>query len=163
MIFIAVKFTALAAERDNWLPRLQDLTLATRGEPGNVFFDWSHSVENPNEFVLLEAFADASAKASSRTNSLGFSTLWDQSKKTLPGSPRVARVKSSSRGSQLSRSAARAVNLTAMKIMGAPGRGVGPCGSPAVRPRSPHPDQGDTPARNGTGRACAGGQPPSSR
>ncbi|MFF8554768.1 putative quinol monooxygenase [Streptomyces sp. NPDC015501] len=61
MIFIAVKFTALAAERDNWLPRLEEFTAATRGEPGNVFFDWSRSVENPDEFVLLEAFADAAA------------------------------------------------------------------------------------------------------
>ncbi|WP_228989023.1 putative quinol monooxygenase [Streptomyces sp. DH8] len=61
MIFIAVKFTVLAAERDNWLPRLEEFTAATRGEPGNVFFDWSSSVENPDEFVLLEAFADAAA------------------------------------------------------------------------------------------------------
>ncbi|MEI7032579.1 putative quinol monooxygenase [Streptomyces pratensis] len=61
MIFIAVKFTALPAERDNWLPALADFTAATRAEPGNLFFDWSRSVENPDEFVLLEAFADAEA------------------------------------------------------------------------------------------------------
>ncbi|MFI8437811.1 putative quinol monooxygenase [Streptomyces sp. NPDC079020] len=61
MIFIAVKFTVLVAERDNWLSALEDFTLATRSEPGNVFFEWSYSVENPNQFVLLEAFADATA------------------------------------------------------------------------------------------------------
>ncbi|MFF7359263.1 antibiotic biosynthesis monooxygenase [Streptomyces sp. NPDC008125] len=61
MIFIAVKFTVLVAERDNWLPAVEEFTLATRSEPGNLFFDWSYSVENPNQFVLLEAFASAEA------------------------------------------------------------------------------------------------------
>nr|WSW65935.1 antibiotic biosynthesis monooxygenase [Streptomyces sp. NBC_00995] len=63
MIFIAVKFTVRTAERDNWLPAVEEFTLATRQEPGNVFFDWSCSVENPDQFVLLEAFASAEAGA----------------------------------------------------------------------------------------------------
>ncbi|GAA3006565.1 putative quinol monooxygenase [Streptomyces fulvorobeus] len=61
MIFIAVKFTVRSAERDNWLPAVHDFTLATRQEPGNLFFDWSYSVENPDQFVLLEAFASPEA------------------------------------------------------------------------------------------------------
>jgi quinol monooxygenase YgiN len=61
MIFIAVKFTVRTAERDNWLPAVDDFTLATRAEPGNLFFEWSYSVENPDQFVLLEAFASAEA------------------------------------------------------------------------------------------------------
>ncbi|MET7643536.1 putative quinol monooxygenase [Streptomyces sp. NPDC005426] len=63
MIFIAVKFTVRSAERDNWLPAVEEFTLATRQEPGNVFFDWSYSVENPDQFVLLEAFASPEAGA----------------------------------------------------------------------------------------------------
>ncbi|WP_326656838.1 putative quinol monooxygenase [Streptomyces sp. NBC_00385] len=63
MIFIAVKFTVRTAERDNWLPAVEAFTLATRQEPGNVFFDWSHSVDNPDQFVLLEAFASPEAGA----------------------------------------------------------------------------------------------------
>ncbi|MFD8686164.1 putative quinol monooxygenase [Streptomyces sp. NPDC059651] len=63
MIFIAVRFTVRTAERDNWLPAVEDFTLATRQEPGNVFFDWSYSVENPDQFVLLEAFASPEAGA----------------------------------------------------------------------------------------------------
>ena len=63
MIFIAVRFTVRTAERDNWLPAVEDFTLATRQEPGNVFFDWSCSVENPDQFVLLEAFASPEAGA----------------------------------------------------------------------------------------------------
>ncbi|MER5552504.1 putative quinol monooxygenase [Streptomyces sp. NPDC002793] len=61
MIFIAVKFTVRTAERDNWLPALEDFTLAVRQEPGNLFFDWSYSVENPDQFVLLEGYASQEA------------------------------------------------------------------------------------------------------
>nr|WTB34543.1 antibiotic biosynthesis monooxygenase [Streptomyces sp. NBC_00830] len=61
MIFIAVKFTVRSAERDNWLPTVEPFTLATRQEPGNLFFEWSYSVENPDQFVLLEAFASPEA------------------------------------------------------------------------------------------------------
>ncbi|WP_371798845.1 antibiotic biosynthesis monooxygenase [Streptomyces sp. NBC_01707] len=61
MIFIAVKFTVRSAERDNWLPAVEAFTLATRQEPGNLFFEWSYSVENPDQFVLLEAFASPEA------------------------------------------------------------------------------------------------------
>ncbi|GAA2980215.1 hypothetical protein GCM10020227_56040 [Streptomyces flavovirens] len=46
LIFIAVKFTVRSAERDNWLPAVDAFTLATRQEPGNLFFEWSYSVEN---------------------------------------------------------------------------------------------------------------------
>lgn len=38
-------------------------TTATRQEPGNLWFEWSRSVENPNQYVLLEAFRDAAAGA----------------------------------------------------------------------------------------------------
>ncbi|WP_069169546.1 putative quinol monooxygenase [Streptomyces griseus] len=61
MIFIAVKFTVRSAERDTWLPAVDAFTLATRAEPGNLFFDWSYSVENPDQFILLEAFASQEA------------------------------------------------------------------------------------------------------
>src|SRR5699024_1154804 len=37
-------------------------TEATRAEPGNLFFEWSKSLENPNEYVLVEAFTDEGAE-----------------------------------------------------------------------------------------------------
>ncbi|GAA3398849.1 putative quinol monooxygenase [Streptomyces roseoviridis] len=63
MIFIAVRFTVRPEYADTWLDRVADFTHATREEPGNLFFDWSRSVEDPNRYVLLEAFADAEAGA----------------------------------------------------------------------------------------------------
>ncbi|MDI3409336.1 putative quinol monooxygenase [Streptomyces cavernicola] len=63
MIFIAVRFTVHADRADEWLDLVADFTTATRAEPGNLFFDWSRSVDDPNQFVLLEAFADGDAGA----------------------------------------------------------------------------------------------------
>lgn len=63
MIFIVVKFTVRPEYTDEWLERVSDFTNATRQEPGNLWFEWSRSVENPDQFVLLEAFRDADAGA----------------------------------------------------------------------------------------------------
>ncbi|KOG45099.1 putative quinol monooxygenase [Streptomyces varsoviensis] len=61
MILINVKFTVRPEYAEEWLPRVEGFTRATRAEPGNVFFEWSQSVEDPNQFVLLEAFKDSEA------------------------------------------------------------------------------------------------------
>lgn len=61
MIFIAVKFTVRPERAEEWLSLVDDFTQATRREPGNVFFEWSRSVEVPGQFVLLEAFASPAA------------------------------------------------------------------------------------------------------
>ncbi|GAA1263714.1 putative quinol monooxygenase [Streptomyces aureus] len=63
MIFIAVKFTARPEYADSWLEHTADFTRATRAEEGNLFFDWSRSVEDPNQYVLLEGFRDGDAGA----------------------------------------------------------------------------------------------------
>ena len=61
MIFIAVKFKVRPERADDWLELVDPFTQATRGEPGNLWFDWSRSVDDPNEFVLVEAFRDGAA------------------------------------------------------------------------------------------------------
>ncbi|MBM9464248.1 antibiotic biosynthesis monooxygenase [Aeromicrobium sp. YIM 150415] len=61
MIFIAVKFTVKPEWSERWIEHVTPFTEATRAEPGNLWFDWSRSVEDPNVFVLLEAFADGDA------------------------------------------------------------------------------------------------------
>lgn len=61
MIFIAVKFSVRPEVAEQWLSRVAPFTAATREEPGNVFFEWSRSVDRPNRFVLLEAFRNREA------------------------------------------------------------------------------------------------------
>ena len=61
MIFITAKFTVKAEHVDSWLEVSRPFTEATRAEPGCLWFDWSRSVEDPAEFVLVEAFRDGAA------------------------------------------------------------------------------------------------------
>ncbi len=61
MIFIVVKFKTRPDWSNRWLDLVHDFTEATRAEPGNLWFEWSRSTEDPNEFVLVEAFRDDGA------------------------------------------------------------------------------------------------------
>ncbi len=63
MYFIVVKFQTKPEWTDRWLDLVADFTAATRAEPGNLWFDWSRSVEDPSEFVLVEAFTADGAGA----------------------------------------------------------------------------------------------------
>ena len=63
MIFITVKFKVRPEHTDGWLELVDEFTQATRNEPGNLWFEWSRSVEDPSEFVLVEAFKDDAAGA----------------------------------------------------------------------------------------------------
>jgi quinol monooxygenase YgiN len=63
MIFITAKFLVLPQYADQW-PQIADtFTQATRAEPGCLWFDWSRSVADPAEYVLVEAFRDEAAGA----------------------------------------------------------------------------------------------------
>jgi quinol monooxygenase YgiN len=63
MIFIAAKFRVLPDQADRWTEIADEFTQATRGEPGCLWFDWSRSVSDPTEYVLIEAFHDDEAGA----------------------------------------------------------------------------------------------------
>ncbi|MGI9092490.1 MAG: putative quinol monooxygenase [Mycobacteriales bacterium] len=63
MIFIVVKWTIRPEVSEEWLARADEFTQSTRSEPGNLFFEWSRSVDAENQFVLVEAFADGDAGA----------------------------------------------------------------------------------------------------
>jgi quinol monooxygenase YgiN len=61
VIFIVVKFQVKPEWTEKWLDLVDPFTQATRNEPGNKWFEWSRSVDDPNEFVLVEAFDDDGA------------------------------------------------------------------------------------------------------
>jgi quinol monooxygenase YgiN len=60
-ICIAVKLAIRPEVADQWLARVAPFPAATRAAPGNVFFEWSRSVDTPHQFVLLAAFRDRAA------------------------------------------------------------------------------------------------------
>ncbi len=61
MILIIVKFKTKPEWSESWLEMVANFTAATRAEPKNLWFDWSRSVDDRNEFVLCEAFEDDGA------------------------------------------------------------------------------------------------------
>ena len=63
MIFIAARFRIQPEHADAWPEISRSFTEATRSEPGNLWFDWSRSTEDPTEYTLLEAFEDDAAGA----------------------------------------------------------------------------------------------------
>ncbi|MGR6922201.1 putative quinol monooxygenase [[Actinomadura] parvosata] len=63
MIFITAKFRVLPEHADRWPEITAAFTAATRAEPGCLWFDWSRSLDDPNEYVLVEAFRDGEAGA----------------------------------------------------------------------------------------------------
>ena len=63
MIFITAKFPIMPEYAEDW-PRIsRPFTEATRSEPGCLWFDWSRSLDDPKEYVLVEAFRDGAAGA----------------------------------------------------------------------------------------------------
>lgn len=63
MIFITAKFKVKPEHADNWPQITAEFTQACREEPGCKWFDWARSVDDPTEYVLVEAFDDGAAGA----------------------------------------------------------------------------------------------------
>lgn len=61
MIFITAKFRVLPEHAEAWPEISREFTEATRAEEGNLWFDWSRSLDDPNEYVLVEAFRDGAS------------------------------------------------------------------------------------------------------
>jgi quinol monooxygenase YgiN len=61
MILVVVKNPIKPKYADEFPTLIAEFTEATRSEPGNVCFDWYRSVDDPNMYVLVEAFADRAA------------------------------------------------------------------------------------------------------
>jgi quinol monooxygenase YgiN len=63
LIVITAKFRPKPEFVDDWPSIARTFTDATRAEDGCLWFDWSRSVEDPSEYVLIEAFRDDAAGA----------------------------------------------------------------------------------------------------
>ena len=91
MIFIAVKFSVRPEVAEEWMSHVAAFTASTRAEPGNIFFEWSRSIENSNQFVLLEAFRDQEAGAA-HVNSDHFKTAMTLLPDLIAATPEIIHV-----------------------------------------------------------------------
>ena len=87
MILIVVKFQVKPDHADGWVERTRPFTEATRAEPGNKWFEWSRSVDDPDVFTLVEAFDDDAAAA--HVNSAHFAAGLEAMRPALAATPQI--------------------------------------------------------------------------
>lgn len=87
MYFIVVKYQIKSESVEAWPEIVRKFTEATRAEPGNLFFEWSKSLEEENEYVLVEAFTDDGAAP--HVNSDHFAAGLDAMRPHLAETPRI--------------------------------------------------------------------------
>jgi len=90
MILICVKFAVKPEHADEWPTLTRAFTEATRAEPGNRFFEWSRSLDDPTRYVLLEAFDDDAAVA--HVTSDHFTTAQAELPQYLVETPQVRNI-----------------------------------------------------------------------
>lgn len=88
MIFIVVKFQTKPEWAQRWPQLVAGFTEATRAEEGNLWFDWSRSVDDPNEYVLVEAFRDGAA-GTAHVNSEHFKKAMAELPQALVSTPKI--------------------------------------------------------------------------
>ncbi|MCW2288439.1 putative quinol monooxygenase [Leucobacter luti] len=88
MYFIVVKFKTKPEYTEQFMDLVGPFTQSTRQEPGNLWFEWSRSVEDPSEFVLVEAFADDDA-AGAHVNSDHFAAGMESMRPALLATPKI--------------------------------------------------------------------------
>jgi quinol monooxygenase YgiN len=88
MIFIVVKFETKPEWTDRWPELVASFTAATRAERGNLWFEWSRSLDNPTGYVLVEAFRDGDA-GGVHVNSDHFKRAMQELPPALASTPKI--------------------------------------------------------------------------
>ncbi len=88
MIFITAKFPVKPEHADAWPELSSAFTQACRAEEGCLWFDWARSVDDPDEYVLVEAFRDAQAGAA-HVQSAHFAQATAELPRYLSATPKI--------------------------------------------------------------------------
>ena len=92
MIFITARYAVRPEHADRWPEISRAFTEATRGEEGCLWFDWSRSVDDSDEYVLVEAFRDDEAGAA-HVGSEHFRAAQQELPAYLASTPRIVNAK----------------------------------------------------------------------
>ena len=87
MILINVKFPVKPEYADRWPAIVDEFTRKTLAEPGNLWFEWSRSVAEPNTYVLIEAFTDEGAEP--HVKSAHFAAMREEIPQYLAATPQI--------------------------------------------------------------------------
>jgi quinol monooxygenase YgiN len=88
LIFITAKFAVRPEHAEQWPELSRAFTEATRAEDGCLWFDWSRSLDDPNEYVLVEAFRDGDA-GGAHVSSAHFVAAQAELPQYLASTPRI--------------------------------------------------------------------------
>lgn len=88
MIFITAKFQVKPEHAEDWPEISREFTEACRAEDGCLWFDWSRSLDDPHEYVLVEAFRDGDAGAA-HVNSDHFKAAQQKLPGYLSATPKI--------------------------------------------------------------------------
>jgi quinol monooxygenase YgiN len=91
MIFIVLKLPIRPDRADEWPAVAESYARDVRSEEGNVFFDWSRSVDDPNEWVLVEGFRDQDAGAA-HVNTAHFKNFVEVGPDFVAATPKIINV-----------------------------------------------------------------------
>lgn len=88
MIFIVVKFETKPEWSERWPDHVEEFTANTRAEDGNLWFEWSRSLDDPSVYVLVEAFRDEAA-GGEHVNSAHFAKAMKELPQALVSTPKI--------------------------------------------------------------------------
>jgi quinol monooxygenase YgiN len=91
MIFIVVKQPVRAKYADAFPSLIEEFTKATRAESGNVSYDWYRNADDPNLWVLIEAYRDREA-GEVHVQSAHFKAAMEQMPRWLAAAPEIINV-----------------------------------------------------------------------
>lgn len=87
MYLIVVKFPVKPEFAEQWRDIVNEYTLATESEAGNLWFEWSRSIKDPNEYVLVEGFSDDGAEPHVRSEH--FAAMRKELPRYLSATPKI--------------------------------------------------------------------------
>jgi quinol monooxygenase YgiN len=91
MILVVAKNPIRPKYADEFPELVAEFTAATRAEPGNICFDWYRSIDDPNTYVLVEAFEDREA-GDIHVNSEHFKKAMEMLPKLFSAIPEIVNV-----------------------------------------------------------------------
>lgn len=91
MIFIVVKQPVRAKYADEFPALVEEITRATRAEPGNLSYGWYRSADDPNLWVLIEAYRDRQA-GEDHVQSAHFKAAMEVMPRWLAAAPEIINV-----------------------------------------------------------------------